>query len=206
MLRLQREGRALGQAASKLNDLEMATMLHGGATLQEIGDVAGLTRERVRQRLERIGVTAASRTDVTKLIDVIRHLPVASIWSAGQRIGVDGHAAKRAILELGLFDAVERLFRLRRRALDRRKVERNLAALRQYAAMLGRTPTTKDLNRRDRPATLSSAPTLQAQFGSLTNAMAAAGLEPNRASRRPARRDRARAEVAAQQPSPRMPR
>ena len=42
MRRAHREGRLDGRA--KLRDLEMATMLHGGATLDEIGALAGGAR------------------------------------------------------------------------------------------------------------------------------------------------------------------
>lgn len=41
-------------------DVELAVLYHGGATLQEIGDAIGLTRQRIQQRLARIGIKKAT--------------------------------------------------------------------------------------------------------------------------------------------------
>lgn len=38
----------------RARDLELAALYQGGATLQEIGDAVGLSRERVRQRIARV--------------------------------------------------------------------------------------------------------------------------------------------------------
>jgi hypothetical protein len=117
MLKRHREGRV---TTVKLSDAEMAAMLHGGATLTEIGARAGITRERVRQRLARIGVRAAKRLDVIKMLEVIRTEPITSFDGLGRALGHPRDAVTRALFELRLIDAVERLFRLRTRAKRRR--------------------------------------------------------------------------------------
>jgi len=51
-------GRPAGRVTSPARDRAMAGMRDNGATLQEIGDIFGLTRERVRQILNCIGYSA----------------------------------------------------------------------------------------------------------------------------------------------------
>ncbi len=139
------------------------------------------------QWLERIGVTRASRLDVTKLLDVIRRQPVRSFFTAGKAVGTNETMAKPAVPELGMPEKVERLFRLRKRRVDGEMAGESLVALREFAMRLGRTPTAADLLRHDRPPTLPSMGRLQRQFGSVSKAMVAAGLVPNPTGRRPRR-------------------
>jgi acyl-CoA hydrolase len=184
MRRRLREGGSTGRATSLLSDLEMAGMLHGGATLEEIGQAAGLTRERVRQRLKRIGVTAASRLDVMKLVTAIRQKPIISLYQAGESVGAEALAVERALYELGLIDSVVRLFRLRKHARRSEQTAQTVEAIRRYAAQLGRTPSRADILRKDRPPGVPSLTSLQKQFGSLSAAMLAAKLVPNVRGRR----------------------
>lgn len=184
MVRHYREGRITRHSISRLTDLEMAAMLHGGATLDEIGKRAGLTRERVRQRLKRIGVSSATRIDVMKLLEVIRTRPIDSFDALARALGLQRDAVARALFELGLIDAVDRLFRLRARALKGAKRERVASALREYGMKLGRTPAVDDLSSFSRPPDVPALKTLQLLFGSLTKAQLAAGLPPNRTARR----------------------
>lgn len=188
MRRLHREGRLDGKAVSKLSDLEMATLLHGGATLEEIGQLAGMTRERVRQRLKRIGITPARRLDVAKLVGVIRSQPVTSWAQVAKLTGAQPIAIEEALVALGLWAPIERLFRLRKRSYKERSRVASAASLRKYATVLGHTPRAEDLIRRDRPADVPSLGVIQKQFGSLPAAMTAAGLTPNTQGRSKRRR------------------
>ena len=178
-MRRRLRGGSTGRATSLLSDLEMAGMLHGGATLEEIGQASGLTRERVRQRLKRIGVTAASRLDVMKLVTAIRQKPIISLHQAGESVGANAVAVERALFELGLVDSVVRLFRLRKRARRSEQTAQTVEAIRRYATQLGRTPRKADILRKDRPPGIPSLTSLQKQFGSLSAAMLAAKLVPN---------------------------
>jgi hypothetical protein len=182
MRRAHNEGRLDGR--TQLSDLEMATMLHGGATLEEIAKLAGVSRERVRQRLHRIGVTPSLRIDVVKLMEVVRAQPVDTFAAAAKAAGVSTDAARHAILRLGLFDPVERLFRLRKRAASRSQLQGTLHDLRVLAQQLGRTPTAKDLVEDNRRGGVPSIASIQKQFGSLSAAMTAAGLTPNSVGRK----------------------
>jgi len=164
---------------SRLTDSEMATMVHGGATLDDVAAAAGISRERVRQRLLRIGVKSARRVDVARLFEVIRMQHVESLTGAAQTAGIHLEAARRSIAQAGLTHAVERLFRLRKRAKGRARTEQLIAAMRALAQRLGRTPTAKDLRDGDRSLGVPSASAVQRHFGSLSTAMAAAGLEAN---------------------------
>lgn len=183
MVRHHREGRISRRSRSRLTDLEMAAMLHGGATLDEIGKRAGLTRERVRQRLRRIGVSAATRIDAMKLLEAVRTRPIHTLAALARTLGLQKEPVARALLALGLIDAVERLFRLRARARQRAKRERVALALRAYAKQLGRTPAAVDILSFFRPREIPCLKTLQQLFGSLTQAQLAAGLRPHRRRR-----------------------
>lgn len=174
-----------GTPRAALSDLEMATMLHGGATLEEIGELAGITRERVRQRLKRIGVKPARRLDVMRLVDVLRERPVESMAQVGEAIRTETDKVERALYELGLIDAAVRLFRLRRRARIAANRESMLTSLRDYGKALGRTLRTQDIVSSERPKNVPSMTALQRAFGSLSKAFVAAGFTPSTRGRPP---------------------
>lgn len=179
MRQLHAEGKLTGRLTAKLSDLEMAAMLHGGETLEEIGKKAGLTRERVRQRLKRIGVKPARRVDVLKILEVIRTAQVTTCEQVGKRVAVDGNTVQVALEELNVIDAVERLFRWRKHRQRLERQSQTVDAIQKYAAVLGHTPRAEDFIRRDRPRDVPSLGTVQKLFGTLTEAMNAAGLRPN---------------------------
>ena len=157
----------------------MSLMRVNGATLQDIGDEFGLTRERTRQILSRAGVERASSVgavDPIKLLAEVRKPGVRSIAAAARSLGISQRVGWQALRELGLCEAARRLFTWRhhRRTIDN---------FRTLAARLGRTPTVADLREARIPGLHQA--NVQARFGGMQNLARRAGLVPNRSGRRP---------------------
>ena len=166
-------------------------MLHGGSTLQQIGDRAKISRQAVWERLHRIRLTGGIRVDVVRLLQLIRAPGVTKLTHVAQALDVSRSQVVRALQELMLTDAVNRLLQWRVDNERRRQRERVVAALRRYARRLRRTPGLRDLVAKKRPRDIPAFKTLQRLFGSLTGAQRAAGLALNgRGAPRNARRKR----------------
>ena len=149
----------------------------GGASMQAVGDLFGLTRERVRQILKRQGVSAVTRGHVQKVdpirvIGAIRSPGIEDFVDAGKLIGVTGGGVRRIAISLGVHRAALRLFRLRKRARYARQ-------LRALADRLNRTPGKIECDLYG-----PSQSTLQRYFGGMRAAQRAAGLVPNGVGRR----------------------
>lgn len=115
---------------SHARDLELAALYQGGATLQEIGDAVSLSRERVRQRIVRLGLTI-QRLDG-------EHVTRALVrYHARQQLSIN---QRRIVQALGLprRSSVPLVERRRRRA----QVE---AIVRRLARTLGRAPTYREV-------------------------------------------------------------
>lgn len=155
---------------------EMIALREAGWTLEAIGVLKGLTRERVRQHLAKAGVarrrerSPRASLDVTRIVAALRAPGVERYAEAARRTGVHPIDVSRVVAALGLAQALQRLYRLRRRA-------RYVRAMRLLAESLGRTPRICDLNH---PGSTTPSHTAYIHhFGSVRAAQAAAGLEPN---------------------------
>jgi hypothetical protein len=137
----------------------VATYL-GGATMQEIGEALNppVSRERVRQLLVRNGMaedfSKRRRYDPAEMIAACRAPGVASFPMALARLGNVGHSTLvECIRELGLAPAVKRLFRMRKRQLERTHSEeyreRLIADYRALAIRLGHVPSSSELHPRN---------------------------------------------------------
>jgi hypothetical protein len=161
------------------------SLREAGYTLAEIGGEIGVSRERVRQLLERAGAGALKASGgVTRLdpIAVLRAARAPGVMSLGDvaeragrpRNGAEYTAMLRLVKQLGVYPALKRLYRWRFRSARRREV---LDALRAWCTVHGRMPTTTELND---PA-ISDLPWGMAcvtAFGSLPTMWAALGVAP----------------------------
>lgn len=149
----------------------MVSLLSGGLTLEEVGKQFGVTRERVRQIVARLGLRSRtwSRHDpvaITRATEQARFLE-----EAAELANTTPHGVRRVLKALGKWDE----------ARDRWGVERHnytedelLDFLRAEATALGKTPGQVYL-RNCRP----SATTYASHFGTLTEALRRAGLPLN---------------------------
>jgi hypothetical protein len=156
----------------------MAALYTGGATLEEIAAINGISRERVRQLVEPFELERhTGTTDPLRILSVARC--VNSLKETIEQSGFYAVAVIKCLTELGVYEALHRLWRWRRRRVSPVcwSDAELLQTLRDLAKQLGRTPTQKDLN--ISPAT-GSHTTYVLRFGSLRNAQIAAGLTPNR--------------------------
>jgi hypothetical protein len=167
-----------------------------GETLNGIAQAHGVTRERVRQILDREGVDPGAAAGVRRALTIeaaeAHHDEVVHAFRRGDstdQIARDlniGHAAIRALLD----DAVTPTDRAHRRA-NRRSAGGNsqfsdedlIAAVREVGDRYGRTPTTAEYSRAAAGGMLPSAPLIQARLG-WREAVLRAGLTPRRSVRR----------------------
>lgn len=163
-------------------DTFIRAQIEAGHTLQAVGDMLGITRERVRQIANRLGVTDRGQHQPH---DVVRFMAVArrarSLKATASELGVGAGVVQRALVAIGAFPALTRLWRMRQK---RSRAAELVAAMQALATRLGRTPAIADLNAPD-AGTACHMVYVQA-FGSLRAAQAASGLVPN-AQGRPAR-------------------
>jgi uncharacterized protein (DUF433 family) len=166
----------------------------GGATLQQIADLHGVTRERVRQILRQSGadISAESvreqrredtleeaRSRVEEILEQFRSGD--SYQTIAHRLGLTTGVISEVIDETAT-DAD----RADRRAMSangakapRFNDEELLEAIRVVSEELGRTPSAKDYARLARGRRLPSLPTIHKRLGSWSAAVQAAGMTPN---------------------------
>jgi hypothetical protein len=153
----------------------MALARLSGATLEEIAGQHGVTRERVRQILERVGVRSSGFSDDVELrsMEAVRSSSVESFAGVARIAGLTrpGERAlfRRWVHASGLSPALRRLFRLRRR-------RRLLRALCAIATVTGKArPGKAEIDRLGRAFRVHVS-TLQQTFGSLWHAQELAGF------------------------------
>jgi DNA-binding CsgD family transcriptional regulator len=172
--------------------LEIVTLRLAGHTLQEIGDQFRITRERVRQILEREGVDASvvrqSRDRAEFAAAREAAADVLRLWAEGGSIASIASAlglASPAVQEV-VGERVSEIHRaLRRRAINARvgahakryPDEELLAAIRTVARQCGRTPSSDDYAALAGELGLPSAALITNRLG-WRNAVRAAGLPP----------------------------
>jgi hypothetical protein len=161
-------------------DAYVAGMRRAGHTLQEIGDVLGVSRERARQLAKRAGVEglttlAAPRIDPVAMLRFARSPECASFADCARRFEVDDHAVGRVFRSLGVDAALKRLYRWRRLSRLRALYA---GQIRAFIATHGRPPMVREMNARGSKNGLPFASELQHAFGSLVAAWSALGIAP----------------------------
>jgi hypothetical protein len=141
----------------------------GGATLQEIGDVVGVTGERVRQILRSNGIKP--RTSLKQIGPILRAYDVSKTTKEiAAEAGRDKDTTRRVLHALGL---------PRRNAWQKWTQERIVTRLQDWAREHGRQPLATDLlsghpAKRDYP----SPQIVRYHFGKWNAAIKAAGFKP----------------------------
>jgi hypothetical protein len=154
----------------------MAALYRDGATLEEIGEASGVTRERVRQLIGATGQKGRpSRVDPIRVLRAARTAKDFAQCVASLRM--DPNKVERCLVETGHWPALNRLWALRKRSRKSARGERYLSQLRELAKRLGYTPGIVDINAEPGfPRHM----TFVKYFGSISKAQALAGLEPGR--------------------------
>lgn len=153
----------------------MKTLYRDGATLEEIGAVYGVTRERARQVIAGTA-TRGTGLDPIKTINVCRK--AQSLSAAVIELGKGGkHAAIRAFLvQTGYWPAMKRLWQWRRHQAYQHFTDKQLLAkLVGLAEKLGHTPGMTECNA---DPDMPSHTTYVRRWGNWAPACAAAGLRP----------------------------
>jgi hypothetical protein len=154
----------------------MAALYQDGATYEEIGQVYGVTRERVRQLIKVTGKTGRpSRIDPIRVLRAAR-----AANNFGQCVGflrMDPKKVERCLVETGHWTALNRLWRLRKNKQRDVRGEKYLSQLRELARRLGRTPGLTDINAEPK---FPRHTTFVRYFGSIAMAQKLAGLEPGK--------------------------
>lgn len=183
-LKEQQRRRSYGSETQKVyfeSRRDAMVVLHrDGATLEEIGAVYGVTRERARQVI----AGAARRgtgLDPIKTINVCRK--AQSLSAAVEELGCGKHSEIRAFLvQTGYWPAMKRLWEWRRhRAYQIFTDEQLIAKLVELAERLGHTPGMKECNA---DPDMPSHTTYVRRWGNWAPACAAAGLRPMEAGPR----------------------
>lgn len=156
----------------------MVLLHRDGATLEEIGAVYGVTRERTRQVIA--GATKrGTGLDPIKTIKVCRR--AGSLSAAVREMGIDGERAadvRAFLVQTGYWPAMHRLWKWRQSKL-KGKISNNelIAKLRALAEKLGHTPGMNEVNAT--PGMPNHMVYVRA-FGNWAPACSAAGLSPTR--------------------------
>ena len=159
-----------------------------GETKSAIAADMGISAERVGQILASVtGSRKGARgTDVRAIMACVRARDTVSLAQVALKLGVTKEPVYRALVQLGAWPAVLRLFRWRRRIPAKAAL---LARIRQESLCLGgRTPSAPNLLADSQRFVLrrSDQTLATSYFGSWNNAVVAAGLVP-RATGRPRR-------------------
>lgn len=160
--------------------MAMVSLFKDGATMDQIGKVYGVTRERVRQVIRVSGFKEnPRRVDPLRIIKSARK--AFTLWQVCSETGYSAEIVTECLTHLGHLVALNRLWewRKKRRIHAGRKYSdfELLRRLRALAAELGHTPGIVDIN---------SAPEFPRhtvytmRFGSIAKAQRLAGLIPNR--------------------------
>ena len=130
----------------------IVALRRGGATLEGIAQVIGVSRERVRQLEAKSTdplVGPAARIDPLRLIRAVRDPATTSIHNIAKTLHSSDAEITRCLKELGLLPAVRRLFRMRkgsrRRAVMEPRREAMVTAVKACAERLGRDPTIHEM-------------------------------------------------------------
>lgn len=160
----------------------MITLYRDGATLEEIGAVYGVTRERARQVIAQV-VRRGTGIDPIKTINVCRK--AQSLTYAAHELGGNSNKSKEIkafLIETGYWPAMARLWAWRRKqAYQTFSDEQLLDKLRALAGKLGHTPGIKEVNA---DPDMPSHTTYVHRWGNWAPACAAAGLTPMKAGAR----------------------
>ncbi len=159
-----------------------AALIDGGATMTEIAEIVGLSRERVRQILRKEGFDSRagmrgipSSNNPLVVVAALRHRDCYSLRWLSLLSRYPEDVAQRMLQELGIWPAAERLWRMRSRRLADQAQQRMLDAIRAYAAKAGHPPGINDAIAGKLPF---SHTTIVRRFGSWNKAITAAGLTP----------------------------
>ncbi len=145
-----------------------------GLTLQEIGDKYGVTREYVRQVLEREGVVERPQTRIRRCV-ICAYSPDKTVREIADEVGEDCSTVHQALRSHGL------PYQHRTGGPGRLYTDEELLnSLRELGKKLDRTPTSKDVISASPP----SHTLYYKHFGSLRNAQRLAGFKPNRRGHR----------------------
>lgn len=153
----------------------MRTLYRDGATLEEIGTLYGVTRERVRQIVAG-AVQRGTGLDAIRVIGVCRK--AHCLAEAGEVLGTQTTEIKTLLKATGHWPAMHRLWEWRKIRNSRRgKISDDelIAMLQRFAAKLGRTPTMHEVNGNPEMPTHT---TFVRAFGNWAPACRAAGLTP----------------------------
>jgi hypothetical protein len=154
-------------------------MRDGGATLEEIGDEFGISRERVRQLLERMNVDEQdSRMDPIALIRRVREDEALDSWRKwAMACGCGVPALINMVVALSMKDEVAALLNTRRaNRASRRSAEqkqRLVTEVQALAGELGRSPRVREYRER-----YGHHAGFQRFFGNWNTLLLWAGLDP----------------------------
>jgi 5-methylcytosine-specific restriction endonuclease McrA len=170
---------------SVISDAELVALFDDGTRAIDIARKVGLTRERVRQRLERNGRVGTNQNRFPKQGALLDAAALSTTWRGlAERLRVTPRTLELALEKHAVRTEVETRLLSNRQAAS---AEHRLLAQRPYvariraiAAEVGHTPTQDELEARD----LYHA-SLHELFGSAQAAMLAAGLTPNLRGRPP---------------------
>ncbi len=152
-------------------------------TLQNVGDAFGISRERVRQIVELDAPDSRNGRhgrwiDPIQIVRAARAQGVTSIARVARTVITSDRAqVLLALKELGLWPAIERLWRMRRRAGMQLRHEEMLRQLAAFAEELGHTPGMREIVRAPRSKLRDNMAYVKA-FGSIREAQRLAGLVP----------------------------
>ncbi len=158
----------------------MVVLFKDGATMDQIGHVYGVTRERVRQVIRVAGFKEnPRRVDPLRIINSARK--AFSLWQVCSESGYSAETVTECLTHLGHLPALNRLWewRKKRRIHGGRKYSdfELLRRLRALAAELGHTPGINHINAAE---AFPRHTVYVMRFGSLSKAQRLAGLIPNR--------------------------
>lgn len=195
-------GADTGYAAAGAPDTRaarMAALALDGLTLENVGDRFGLTRERIRQVLNREGVTTAQlahakvarrrrRTEPHSAAALTLFREGLELDEISSRVGLQVADVKALIREHGT--PADRATRQQRRAAERETSagaysEGDLAAaIRRVAEHIGDVPSSSRYQEVARELGLPSVPTIINRFDGWAPAVRAAGMRPHSSPRR----------------------
>lgn len=154
----------------------IAVLYADGATMQELGDMYGISRERVRQILSKLNVVSrpgapSVLTDPIRVLNVCRES--TSVTSAVRALGCMRANLLRTLTQLGALDEMREHWKQNRRHYTDGYL---IAHLRVLALRLGRTPSIVFMNAAKGGPSFT---TYVYRFGSWSRAVQLAGLEQN---------------------------
>lgn len=160
------------QAEAQNRDAAVAALVVEGRTLTEVGEMLGISRERVRQRCNRVGVSSRFGRHSLDPIAIVRELRKPSTLSTGdiaRALDTYAPAVTKVLRILDMYEAARRLFKWRR---DWILLRRFIAT----AELFGHTPSKGEL---DRTPGAPFQNDIQRRLGGLQAAARRAGLKPN---------------------------